>query len=123
MAPESASEEWSSPFAAVGESESAALHHATVLITGICRMVDCGHLLDEIEDDFHLRGLEAAIANHDTPALFDWLMEIFSFQGISDQVAAGYLRQNGSVRWSDIEAAFRSKPACPPLDSYWTGAR
>ena len=83
-------------------------------------MVDCRHLLDEIEGDFHLRGLELANANHDTAALSDWLMKTLSFQGISDQVAAGYLRQNGSVRWSDIEAAFRSRPACQRLDSYWT---
>ena len=36
-------------------------------------------------------------------ALFDWLMEIFSFQGISDQVAAGYILQGALDRLAYLE--------------------
>ena len=36
------------------------------------------------------------------PTLFDWLIKALSFQGISDTVAAGYIAEHESVRWSDI---------------------
>ena len=32
-------------------------------------------------------GLKEAVKVRDTPALFDWLMTGFSFQGISDRIA------------------------------------
>ena len=47
------------------------------------------------------RSLQASIADRsrihpivrsrNTPALFDWMVETFNFQGISDRVAASYL--------------------------------
>jgi hypothetical protein len=61
----------------------------------------------------------SALAAHDTPALFSWLMELLSFQGIADRVAAGFIRAHGNVAWSDIERALATAPACPKLTGYW----
>jgi hypothetical protein len=63
--------------------------------------------------------LVRAVQEHDTPALFDWLIELLSFQGISDAVAAGYIAQHGTVRWTNIVEALSRQPPCPKLAGYW----
>ena len=60
-------------------------------------------------------GISRAVRDHDTPVLFDWLVEALSFQGISDAVAAGYMDQHGNVRWADIAEALSRNPTCPKL--------
>ncbi len=96
------------------------LSHAVQLIEPICRVAGSRTLISEVTYDFGRRGLLRAIENHDTGQLFGWLMEIFSFQGISDQVAAAYLRKNGSVSWEDISRGLANGPICPRLGTYWT---
>ena len=68
---------------------------------------------------FAIVAIIRAVRDHDTPALFDWLVEALSFQGISDSVAAGYMAQHGSVRWSDIADALAQSPSCSKLGGYW----
>ena len=63
--------------------------------------------------------LTAAIERRDTAALFDWLVQALSFQGISDTVAAGYMAEHGSARWSEIADALSARPSCPKLSGYW----
>ena len=48
--------------------------------------------------------------DHDTAAIFDWLMRMLSFQGISDAVAEGYMDRHGNVTWAEIEASPRHQP-------------
>ena len=55
-------------------------------------------------------GLVAAVEDHDTAAIFDWLMRMLSFQGISDAVAEGYMDRHGNVTWAEIEASPRHQP-------------
>ena len=54
-----------------------------------------------------------------TPAVFDWLLTTFCFQGISDRVARDYMEKHGTASWSEIEASLRASPSCPKLRSYW----
>jgi len=61
-----------------------------------------------------------AVQDRDTPALFDWLIELLSFQGVSDAVAAGYIAQHGTARWADIAEGLSHRPPCPKLAGYWT---
>lgn len=65
-------------------------------------------------------GIPAAIKRHDTPWIFDWLIDGFSYQGISDQVARDYLARHGNARWGDMETSFKKRPSCPKLRSYWS---
>jgi hypothetical protein len=60
------------------------------------------------------------VANRNTPALFDWMMESFSYQGISNSVAEAYLKQHGSITWRQIESLLERAPPCPLLTNYWT---
>ena len=43
-------------------------------------------------------GTSAAVRDHDTPALFDWLAEVLSYQGVSDALAERYMDEHGSRR-------------------------
>jgi hypothetical protein len=64
-------------------------------------------------------GILDAVTDRDTPKIFDWLLEAFSYQGISDRVARGYIRKHGNVVWSDIAGALSANPPCPLLQTYW----
>src|SRR3954469_7723964 len=61
------------------------------------------------------RGIVAAVRSHDTPALFGWLVEPLSFQGISDTAALTYMDQHGRAQWSEVERALQNQPSCPKL--------
>lgn len=64
--------------------------------------------------------LVAALRTNDTASLFDWMMDSFSFQGISDSVADSYLDSNGNATWQSIRSELARRPTCPLLRSYWT---
>jgi hypothetical protein len=97
--------------------EQLALAHATRLIHRVCCLAGKTDLIDEIRSDN--RPVRSAIERHDTGALFDWLMGMVSYQGISDQVASGYMELHGRTKWCEIERALANKPSCPKLESYW----
>jgi hypothetical protein len=63
--------------------------------------------------------LVTAVNNRDTPALFNWMMESFSYQGISNSVAEAYLRKHGTVTWRELESLLADAPTCPRLTNYW----
>jgi hypothetical protein len=93
------------------------LAHATQLIHRVCCLAMSADFIDESQADN--RAIRSAIKDHDTAALFDWLMAALSHQGISDRVADDYMDQHGRVKWRDIERDLANKPNCPKLQSYW----
>jgi hypothetical protein len=97
--------------------DRSALDHATRLIHRVCCLAGEPDLISDIRTD--KAAIRSAIKERDTPALFDWLMAMLSYQGISDQVAYDYMDQHGRVTWHDIERALANKPSCPKLQSYW----
>ena len=64
-------------------------------------------------------GTSAAVQDHDTPALFDWLADVLSYQGVSDAIAERYMDEHGSISFYEIEDGLRQRPSCPRLTSYW----
>ncbi|WP_407522715.1 hypothetical protein [Methylobacterium oryzisoli] len=50
--------------------------------------------------------------------MFNWLVEVASYQGISDAIAWTYMEEHGRVRWGDLQAAPTRGPACPKLASF-----
>jgi hypothetical protein len=97
--------------------DRSALDHATRLIHRVCCLAGEPDLISEIRTDNG--AIRSAIKQRDTAALFDWLMAMLSYQGISDRVAHDYMDQHGRVTWHDIERALTSNPSCPKLQSYW----
>jgi len=37
------------------------------------------------------------------PALYRWLMETISYQGIANRIASDYLDRHGRVQWADLK--------------------
>ena len=102
-----------------GTNSNPNLAYAVQLVHAVCYLAGSASYLDDIRADLGELGVIRAVKNHDTPALYDWLIEIMSFQGISDAVALEYIAQHGSVRWADIAEALSRTPSCPKLGGYW----
>jgi hypothetical protein len=93
--------------------------YAIKIVHAVCCLAGSASYLDDIRTELRGRGVIRAVRDYDTPPLFNWLVEILSFQGISDAVAAGYMAEHGSVRWADIADALSRSPSCPKLGGYW----
>jgi hypothetical protein len=98
---------------------NANLAYAVQLVHATCCLAGSASYLADVRADLRDRGIIRAIRDHDTPALFDWLVEMLSFQGISDSVASGYIAQHGSGRCADIAEGLSRRPSCPKLGGYW----
>ena len=101
---------------AVNRLDTSALEHAVRLIHQVCCFAGSFDLLEE----FHDQGLCAAVERHESAVLFDRLMHSsFSFQGISDEIAANYMRRHGQATWRAVHKNMAKRPTCPKLKSYW----
>ncbi len=98
-------------------TDRSAVNHAVRLIHRICCLAGSSDYVDEIRADN--RSIRAAIAQRDTPTLFDWLMVALSHQGISDRVARDYMDVHGCIRWREIDCAMGNRPSCLKLQNYW----
>ena len=73
--------------------------------------------LDRIRANLAADGIPHAVARRDTPWIFDWLIGVSQFQGMSDANAAAYTAKHGIVGWDDIRSALDAGPACRRLRS------
>jgi hypothetical protein len=103
----------------IRNGRDAAINHAVRLIHAICGLAGSPTLIDEIRADLRADKVRAAIRSRDTGLVFDWLMAALSYQGISDQVAFGYMERHGRVRWRQIKQGLDRGASCPKLKSYW----
>jgi hypothetical protein len=94
---------------------TAPLAYAVRIIHQVCCLAGSFDLIEEFRD----QALCAAIDRRDSAALFDRLMHDFSFQGISDEIAANYMRRHGQATWRSVRKNLARGPACPKLKSYW----
>src|SRR4249919_3610196 len=94
---------------------AAVIDHAVRIIHQVCCFAGSFDLLDEFRD----QALCAAVDRHDSAVLFDRLIHDFSFQGISNEIAANYMRRHGLATWRSVRKNFAERPTCPKLKSYW----
>ena len=97
----------------------AAMIHALRLVRGVCQLAGPFALIDDVRASLKREGVVAAVNQHDSATLFDWLMNELSYQGISDRIAEQYLDQHGNITWADVEFALTNKPSCSQLGGYW----
>jgi hypothetical protein len=96
-----------------------AINHAVRLIHAICGLAGSPRLIEEIQAELRADKVRAAIRNRDTGPVFDWLMAAVSYQGISDQVAYGYMEKHGRAKWRQIKHGLNRGANCLKLKSYW----
>jgi hypothetical protein len=94
---------------------TAAVDHAVRLVHQACCLAGSFDLLEEFRD----LGLCAAVDRRDSAALFDRLMVDFSFQGISNEIAANYMRRHGRATWRRVRKNLAARPTCPKLKTHW----
>jgi hypothetical protein len=97
----------------------AALDYAIGLILRVCRIAGSPSFVDDARESLAAEGIDAAVRNRDTAALFDWLVMSFSYQGIADQIAFDYIERYGQATWQVIARDLRRGPTCPKLKNYW----
>ena len=95
------------------------LDHAERLIRQICRLSRSANLIAETRASLRTEGVTSAVRHHNSAALFDWLITMLSYRGISNWVAADYLERHGQATWHAIENDLQRGPSCPKLRSYW----
>jgi hypothetical protein len=95
------------------------MRHARSIIRRVCDIAGQATCIDDLQVDAIETGLVAAVEDHDTAGIFDWLIRELSHQGISDAVADGYMDRHGNVTWAEIEAALATNPGCDKLQGYW----
>ncbi len=61
-------------------ADGPALGKAVALIERVCEIAAPRRYLSDLHASLDEAGIAAAVANHDTPALFGWLMDILSYQ-------------------------------------------
>ena len=95
------------------------MNHAQSLVRKVCDLAGPVTCIDDLRHAAIETGLVAAVDDHDTAAIFDWLMRELSHQGISDAVADGYMDRHGNVTWAESEASLATTPGCDKLQGYW----
>src|SRR5437762_13188734 len=92
--------------------EQHAIAYPVRLIRQVCWIAGSPTMVEDVQAEFKAAGLRAAVRRHDTAAIFDWLIEAVSYQGIADRVAHDYIRRHGTVTWADIEANLAAGITC-----------
>lgn len=93
--------------------------YAHRIIYAVCCLAGSSSFVDDGREELVNNGVLNAIEAHNTPVLFDWMVRLFSYQGIADTVAADYMDKHGALTWGAIAADLEGGPACPKLQSYW----
>ena len=93
--------------------------HAVSIIQAIYRLARSEKLLDAKIIDPTRDMLRDALRQRDTGLISEWLLTIFSLQGVSDRLALEYMRRNGKPSWKSMITELDRKPSCPKLKSYW----
>ena len=79
------------------------LDHAVRLIRQVCLLSRSVKLVAETRASLRAEGITSAVRHHDSAALFDWLITMLSYRGISNWVAADYLERHGQATLRAIE--------------------
>src|ERR1700736_3434925 len=92
---------------------------AVRLVRRICEVAGARSIVDDARVGLARHGVIAAVRRHDTPAIFDWLIDALSYQGVSDSIAYGYIERQGRGRCHDIAKALSNAHSCRKLSCYW----
>jgi hypothetical protein len=83
---------------------------AVAMVKAICALPGNRTAIGRQQRQIRSSGLPEAVIDHDTAFLYGWLMEVFSFQGISNDNAMAYLAAHGNAEWTAIDKALPSEP-------------
>ena len=89
------------------------------IVQASCEGPGKADFLKNIRSSFRKEGLANAVKARDSSFLFDWLMHCFSYQGVSDAIAAAYILEHGNATYLDLERSFQGdEPICSKLADF-----
>src|ERR1035437_7213601 len=71
--------------------------YAHRIIHTVCCLAGSASFVDDAHDNLVNGGVRSPIDATNTPVLVDWLVRVFSFQGIADATAADYMDKHGAL--------------------------
>jgi hypothetical protein len=77
------------------------------IVHSVCEAAARPEIFKGLPQALRKAGINQAVRDRNTAVLFDWLMDRFSFQGVSDAVVEGYLGKHGNVSFDEIGAVDR----------------
>lgn len=101
------------------EMEAERFEASVRLLHEICRI---SHPTQEFTSGgslFSSSKLRRALASHDNPAIYDWLMMVFSYQGVADKAVETIIARDGNATWAGVEASLSGNDGCSKLGSFW----
>jgi hypothetical protein len=89
---------------------------ALALVAAVCALPGNDRYLKDTEELVRSTGIAAAVAQRNSPGLYRWLMDGFSYQGISDLIADAFIARHGNADWEVVARALADRePKCPKL--------
>lgn len=98
---------------------SPANRRVLALLNHVCAIAGDRAWITNARAEFIGNGVAAAVAAHDDGPLYDWLIAVFTFQGISDSVARSYWASGGGVTYAEVTAGLGTG-RCAKLSSFWS---
>lgn len=63
--------------------------------------------------------LQRALRDRDNATIYDWLMMVFSYQGVADKAVETIIARDGNATWTRVKASLTSDPDCSKLRGFW----
>ncbi len=102
--------------------EAANFEASVTILDRICRIAHPTQNFSRSGSLFASSNLKHALEQNNNPAVYNWLMTVFSYQGVADKAVETILARDGNATWDVIDASVRGKTSCSKLRGFWTFA-
>lgn len=79
---------------------------------------DQGYML-RVRDGLVSAGVVDAVRTRNSRPIFEWMVDLFQYQGVSDAAAEAFNAKHGGASFADLNSVLSRPCACPKLSSYW----
>jgi len=91
----------------------------TAIVTRVCVAYGDAAFVRTTSLRLAREGMVRAVREHDDAGIYEYLMDCFNYQGVSNSAASGYLEQHGSINYDDVRHLLVSGAAlCPKLSGF-----
>jgi hypothetical protein len=89
-------------------------------VRDVCEIAGVPWIIEQARAELAGANVIDAVRRHDNASLFDWLMDVLAYQGISNAAAFTYMEQHGRITYDAIASSLGDKPICAKLASWWS---
>ena len=93
-------------------AKAISFNHGRLLLERLCALAGSLTFTEDARASLERAGAIGAVRDHDDGVLFDWVMQVVSYQGIADEIATSYMDRHGRIRAADVHSALAARPTC-----------